>query len=115
VNEKTDWHKWYEDAYSDSLKSLDQGSKHMLDGAFFAAGAYAKRAAKTDGFLPRPGPDGEPVFTIQQGLRAACNAREDVAAVLAVQLHIVRWLSILIAVGVACLAVLIYIATHLPS
>lgn len=111
-----DWPKWYQDSYNLAQKNLDEmARKSLLDDAFFRASAYAKRAAKNNGFYPRPGDDGEPIYTAQQGRMAACHTREEVAAILVLQKTIIRGLTALIVIGMACLGILLYLANQANS
>ena len=111
--EDVDWRAKYDEYYSFALKDLDdKAAKSILDSAFFTAGAYAKRAAKNDGFYPVPGEYGEPIYSVQQGLRAACHTREEAAAILVIQRTVVRGITVIVLLGLACLALLLYIAAH---
>ena len=49
------------------------------------AAKFAKDSVKTDGLFPYLNDDGQHVYTPEQGAKAACYAREDVAAVLVLQ------------------------------
>jgi len=60
---------------------------------FFGAAQIARRSAKKNGILPIRNEHGEFQYTIQQGLKAACHTREDVAATLQIQLTLLQRLD----------------------
>lgn len=60
---------------------------------FFSSMQIARRQAKQNGILPVRDEHGEFRYTIQQGLKAACHAREDIAATLGIQLAILKRLD----------------------
>lgn len=60
---------------------------------FFGAIQIARRQAKQNGILPVRDEHGEFRYTIQQGLKAACHAREDIAATVGIQLAILKRLD----------------------
>ena len=60
---------------------------------FFGAAQGARRQAEDNGILPVRNKDGEFRWTIQQGLKAACHAREDISATLQIQLAILKRLD----------------------
>lgn len=64
-------------------------SKRIISTAVFNAFSIIK---ETD-LLPKRGKNDELRYTVQQGLRAACNTREDVAATLLIQHDILISLS----------------------
>ena len=109
--ERIDWPKKYKDAYDHAQRDLDEkAKKSIIDGAFFGAAAYAKRSAKNDGFYPEPDENGETTYAVQQGLRAACYSREEIAAVLVIQKTIIRGISALIAFAAVSVSLLVYVA-----
>jgi hypothetical protein len=63
------------------------------DRDFYSAAQIARRSAKEDGILPVRNEDGEFQYTIQQGLKAACHAREDITATVNIQLAILKRLD----------------------
>jgi hypothetical protein len=75
-------------------KRMDK-AKHTSAAArvFFSAGQEARRQAKENGFLPARDNHGELRYTIQQGLKAACHAREDISANLQIQFAILQRLD----------------------
>lgn len=77
------------------------------------AGELAKHWAERDGLFPRIDEDGEQHFRIQQGLRAACNGREDVTALVILQAAVLRRLQELKVFAIVGLALLTYIAVRL--
>lgn len=72
----------------DETKKASAAAKDILN-----ACQIARRSAKENGILPVRNEDGEFRWTIQQGLKAACHAREDVAATLLIQAAILRRLD----------------------
>lgn len=60
---------------------------------FFSAGQEARRQAKEHGILPVRDEHGEYRYTIQQGLKAACHAREDISGTLQIQFAILQRLD----------------------
>jgi hypothetical protein len=70
----------------------------------------AKRYAEQAELFPRRTDDGELRYTVRQGLQAACQGREDAAAVLLVQLPILKRLDRIRGLLWACAGLLAYIA-----
>jgi hypothetical protein len=52
---------------------------------FAKAGKFAKDGAREQGLFPSLDDDGQDVYTPEQGIQAACHAREDVIAILVLQ------------------------------
>lgn len=52
---------------------------------FFGAAQMAKRGSKQDDLMPYRDENGELRYTVEQGLKAACHAREEVCAILILQ------------------------------
>ncbi|MDD5319410.1 MAG: hypothetical protein PHD43_02125 [Methylococcales bacterium] len=109
--ENIDWKSKYAeaDAYAEKQleKSAAQGS---IDRDFFGAALTAKRFARQDGLHPSRDEYGEIYYTTEQGIKAACHAREDVTAILIIQQAVLRRLQGLRMLGWACVLLLCYIA-----
>ena len=77
--------------------------------------AIACKNAKdwTRDLQPNRDADGQLVYAAQQTQDAACHAREDVSAVLQLQLPILKRLDMIEKIAMACLALLVYIAFKL--
>lgn len=92
-------------------KQMEEGMKAgPAERTFFTAGLAAHKSALSDGLVPSRDAEGELVYSAQQGLKAACHAREDVAAILNIQLPVLKLLHQMKLLMWGCLAVLIYIA-----
>jgi hypothetical protein len=63
------------------------------DHDFFHAAQLAKTSAKENDLHPYRNENGELKYNVQQGLKAACYAREDIAAVLMIQQAVLRRLD----------------------
>ena len=67
-------------------KEMEHAKKtSSADRDFFGAAQLARRWAIRDSLLPARNEDGDFEYELQQGLKAACHAREDVAAIAQVQ------------------------------
>ena len=60
-------------------------AKNSADRDYFGAAQVAKRGSKADDLMPYRDEHGEFRYTVQQGLKASCHAREDVCAILVIQ------------------------------
>ncbi len=108
------WPKEYADSFNAEVAKLSRSqSRSWVDGCYLDGVLKAKLFSRTDGFLPYPSEDGEPLFTQQQARMAACHAREDAAAILIIQRGILRRLTFLCVIGVLGFIVLVRIAVHL--
>ncbi len=77
------------------------------------AGSYAKGQAEHEGLLPFENEYGGQRYTAQQGIKAACLTREDVIAVIHIQISTLRRIKELRTIGLVGLALLAYIAWRL--
>ena len=92
-------------------KQMEEGMKGgSAERMFFAAGLAAHKSAISDDLMPSRDGEGELVYSAQQGLKAASHAREDVAAILNIQLPALKMLHQVKMLLWGCLAVLVYIA-----
>ncbi len=91
---------------------MEAARRDSVSRDFYGATLIAMRYAKQDGLHPAIDEFGENRYSVQQGLKAACNAREDVAATLIIQQSVLRRLQGLRALAWSCLAVLCYIAVR---
>ncbi|MFC7420187.1 hypothetical protein ACFQNF_09850 [Iodobacter arcticus] len=80
---------------------------------FYGAALIAMRSTQQDELHPVIGEFGQTRYTTQQGLKAACHAREDVMAVLIIQQAVLRRLQGIRIMAWVCLAILCYIAVRI--
>ncbi|WP_307505976.1 hypothetical protein [Variovorax sp. W1I1] len=93
------------------VKQMEEGMKAgAAERTFFSAGLAAHQSAITDGLMPSRNEEGDLVYSPQQGMKAACHAREDAAAILNIQLPALKLLHQVRLLLCGCLAVLAYIA-----
>lgn len=88
----------------------DYAAENSVNYDFYSAGLTAFQSARQDGLLPNVDEFGELSYSVQQGLKAACHARQDVAGIALIQLALLRRLQNLKSLAWACLLILIYIA-----
>lgn len=91
---EADWKKTDEEnerLFENNINEAKKASAAASD--FFSAGQKARNSAKENGILPTRNEHGEFRYTVQQGLKAACHAREDVAAIAQIQLTILQRLD----------------------
>lgn len=93
-------------------KQMEDAKKaSAADRDFFGAAQSARRSVKQDELLPVRDQFGEFRYTVRQGLKAACYAREDAAATLELQRAVLRRLDRnqhLLWVSIALLAYIAY-------
>ena len=93
-------------------KQMEDAKKaSAADRDFFGSGQSARRSVKQDELLPVRDEFGDLRYTVRQGLKAACYAREDVAATLELQRAVLRRLDRnqhLLWVSIALLAYIAY-------
>ena len=101
--------------YGNQQALLEQGAKtgSAADRAFYEAARQAKEGVKTYGLLPAEVAPGEFKYSVQQGLKAACFAREDAASILLIQPAILRRLDALKRLAWVAIGLLAYIAYRL--
>lgn len=93
------------------IKQMEDGMKGgAAERVFYTAALTAHRSAAAEGLVPTRNEDGDFVYSSQQGLKAACHAREDVVALVNVQLPALKLLHQVKLLLWTCLAVLVYIA-----
>lgn len=91
---ETNWKQIDEESERLFENHMDEAKKaSAADRDFFGAAQIARRSAKENGILPVRDEHGEFRYTIQQGLKAACHAREDIAATVGIQLAILKRLD----------------------
>lgn len=91
---ETDWKQTDEESerlFENHMNEAKKASAAARD--FFSAGQIARHSAKENGILPSRNEHGEFRYTVQQGLKAACHAREDVAAIAQIQLAVLQRLD----------------------
>lgn len=87
-----------------------QKRRGAADREYADAVDMAKRFAEQADLFPRRMDDGELRYTVRQGLQAACQGREDAAAVLLVQLPILKRLDRIRGLLWVCAGLLAYVA-----
>jgi hypothetical protein len=91
---ETNWKQIDEEDERFYEKKMDKLKRTSAAGkVFFSAGQEARRQAKEHGILPVRDKHGEFRYTIQQGLKAACHAREDISGTLQIQFAILQRLD----------------------
>ena len=109
--ELIDWRVLRAESQAHAEKQITEAAtKDSVSRDFYGAALVAMRSAQQDELLPAISEYGETRYTAQQGLKAACHAREDVTAILIIQQAVLRRLQGLSVLAWACLAVLCYIA-----
>ena len=71
----------------------DAAAKNSVNRDFYGAALIAKHSAQQDELFPAISEYGETRYSVQQGLKAACHAREDVTAILIIQQALLRRLG----------------------
>ena len=87
--------------------------KSAADRDFFEAALSARRSMKQDDLFPSRDKNGELRYTVRQGLKAACYAREDVAVTAPIQRSILVRLDSIKSLLWLCAAMLAYIAIRI--
>jgi hypothetical protein len=114
MTEATNWRALGAEGQAHAEKQItDAAAKDSVSRDFYSAALIAMRSAQQDELYPAISEDGGICYTAQQGLKAACHAREDVTAILIIQQAVLRRLQELRLLAWACLAVLCYIAVHI--
>ena len=109
--EETDWRVEFAEADARMEKQLkDASSKNSVNRDFYSAGLSALQSMRADKLTPDVSKYGEVRYSVQQDLKAACHARQDVTAILLVQEAVLNRLQELRTLAWICLLVLIYIA-----
>jgi len=91
---ETNWKQTDEESerfFENHMDEMKKASAAARD--FFGAVQLARRQAKENGILPVRNEHGEFQWTIQQGLKAACHAREDISATLQIQVAVLQRLD----------------------
>ena len=97
-----------EEAWQQQVKDgIRQGG---VMGDVLTAAKSARDSAQADGLHAGFNDDGESFYTLEQGAKAACMAREDVAATLILQSTQLKSLSSIQTMLLVCIALLGYIA-----
>ncbi|WP_448228913.1 hypothetical protein [Pseudoxanthomonas mexicana] len=113
MSEPIDWHKIQRESLEHNDKMIKEASRQgSVNRDYYGAGIKAKQSIIADELLPSPTPYGEYRYSIQQGLKAACHGREDIAAVNYMQMAILRRLQGLRWMGWIAIALLAYIAVR---
>ena len=97
--------------YAAAGQRLEQAKRNGLaDRDFFEAGLVARRSIQENELLPYRNEAGEFEYELQQGLKAACHAREDVVAISVIQRALLKRLDAVKALLVVAIALLLYVA-----
>jgi hypothetical protein len=92
-------------------KQMQEAKKRSsADRDFFEAALSARQSVKDDNLIPFYNGQGIKRYSTQQGLKAACYAREDVAAIAIIQRSILKRLDSIKDLIWICAALLAYIA-----
>ena len=92
--ERIDWRALRAEGQTHAEKQLTEAAaKDSVSWDFYGAALVAMRSAQQDELYPTIGEYGEIRYTVQQGLKAACHAREDVTAILIIQQAVLRRLQ----------------------
>jgi hypothetical protein len=92
-------------------RQLQQAKKKSpADRDFFEAALSARQSMKQDDLFPHRDENGELRYTVRQGLKAACSAREDAAVTATIQRSILVRLDGIKTLLWLCAAMLVYIA-----
>ncbi len=111
MNEEINWRALRAEGDAQAEKQLSEAAaKDSVSRDFYGAALFAMRSAQQDELYPEVRKYGETRYTVQQGLKAACHARQDVASILAIQQAVLRRLQGLRVLAWVCLAILAYIA-----
>jgi hypothetical protein len=111
--ETIDWRALRAEGLAQAEKQITEAAaKDSVSRDFYGAALVAMRSAQQDELYPAVGEYGETRYAVQQGLKAACHAREDVTAILIIQQAVLRRLQGVRILAWACLAVLCYIAVR---
>lgn len=111
MSEQINWRTLQAEGQDYAEKQIAEAAKKdSVSKDFYGAALLAMHSTKQDGLHPSINEYGESKYTIQQGLKAACHTREDVAATLIIQQSILRRLQGLNILGWLCFAILCYIA-----
>ncbi|RYG39291.1 MAG: hypothetical protein EON93_00180 [Burkholderiales bacterium] len=106
-----DWKAKLAEADRFHEKHLEKNAKLPgLQGEFYAAVLASYRTSKGEELLPVRNAEGELSWTTQQGVKAACYARQDASATLLLQLTQLSWLNSLRLLAWIVIAILAYIA-----
>ncbi len=101
----------FQDARQRKIADLENAAKKGGPiGEISRAALTAYLSGSVEGLDPMPNEDGEWIYRTQQGLKAACWAREDAAATFNVQLAVLRRLEGLRWLAWTGLGLLAYIA-----
>lgn len=87
--------------------------KSSADWDYYEAVLFAKRFARQDDILPYLDEFEEQHYTVRQGLKAACHAREDVSSILLIQRPILVRLDKIKKLLWICIALITYIAIRI--
>jgi hypothetical protein len=111
---KTNWKQIDEEGEQIYEKDMEEAKKgSAADRDFFTSCQIARNSAKQNGIYPVRNEYGEFRWTIQQGLKAACHGREDIAAILQIQLALLHRLDRNRNLLYAAIALLGYVAYRL--
>lgn len=97
--------------YHQQLEQSKKGSAAEFD--FYSAAQQARSSIEADNLLPKRGEYGELKYRHDQGIMAACLAREDVALIATLQLSILKRLDRNRNYMAAAIVLLVYIAVKL--
>ena len=92
--ETIDWQALRAEGQAHAEKQMTEAAaKDSVSRDFYGAALVAMRSAQQDELHPAIGEYGEARYTAQQGIKAACHAREDVTSILIIQQAVLRRLQ----------------------
>jgi hypothetical protein len=111
MSDEIDWADIWKDAdrYNEQRKR-DLAKRGGVQGEFFKACLAAYEGSKEEKLVPTRNTDGDFAWTVSQGSKAACFAREDAAASLMLQMFVLNRLNGLRRIAWLGIALLLYIA-----
>lgn len=111
MSDEIDWANIWKDAdrYHEQRRK-ELAEKPGIQGEFFRATLTAYEGSKEENLSPVRNSNGDFTWTISQGVKAACFAREDAAAALILQMSLLRRLNGLRRIAWLGIALLLYIA-----
>lgn len=89
--EKIDWKVEFAEADARlEIQLKELASKSAVNYDFYNAGLTALKSMQNDELNPSISKYGEVRYSVQQGLKAACHARQDVTAILIIQQAVLK-------------------------
>lgn len=106
-----DWQKQRDETEAWHIKSMEKamkGGSAAFD--FYGAGLKSRASVKDLGLWPGFDEDGNEKYTVRQGIKAACVAKEDVGGILIIQLALLKRLDLISSMLMVVIGLLAFIA-----